>query len=103
MSNKPEWLMGPSPFRGEVNDAFIGLLKKTRFGEYIRRSGQGLTLILADFVDDPRYDGGSEYDVRFRETGGRNVGHIVPDGHGGQTHTFASNGTAGRATVARLA
>jgi hypothetical protein len=78
MSNKPEWLMGPSPFRGEVNDAFIGLLKKTRFGEYIRRSGQGLTLILADFVDDPRYDGGSEYDVRFRETGDGTWGISFP-------------------------
>lgn len=70
MSRKPEWIMGPSPFRGRVDDAFVAALKGSPFADFMRNRGSGITLTLADFFNDPRFDGGSEYDVNFRDLGG---------------------------------
>ena len=60
--------MGPSPFRGRVNDAFIAALKGSPFADFMRNRGSGITLTLADFFNDPRFDGGSDYDVFDPET-----------------------------------
>lgn len=70
MSQKPEWIMGPSPFRGKVNDAFVAALKGSPFADSMRNRGSSITLTLADFFNDPRFDGGSDYDVNFRDLGG---------------------------------
>lgn len=65
-AGKPQWILG-TPYRGKVNDAFIAKIKadpglKPLLYVDSRRTG---TLVLSDFFNDPKYNGGSEYDVYF--------------------------------------
>lgn len=61
----PEWVMD-KPFRGKVNDAFLDRIRAhPELKHVIMMSGRGYTLSLPDYFDDPRYNGGSEYDVYF--------------------------------------
>ena len=60
------WTM-TQPYRGEVDSAFIRAVKREFPDLY--SEGRVSLLVLADYFDDPRYNGGSEYDVTFRAIG----------------------------------
>lgn len=51
-------------FQGLVNQAFLdALVRHPTLRSMIHRSGRGWAVTMADLFYDPRYDGGSEYDV----------------------------------------
>ena len=56
------WTM-TKPYRGEVDSDFIRVVKREFPGLYLE--GRVSLLVLADYFDDPQYNGGSEYDVTF--------------------------------------
>ena len=80
-----EWTMN-RPFSGMVSDAFIARIKAhPELRQVFSTRGKNATLVLADYFDDPKYNGGSEYDVSFLQ---------VPDAglwrfNVGQTHGTA--------------
>lgn len=57
------------PNEAIVNGSFVkAILSHPTLKDLVYRRGSSqFTLFLADFVDDPRYNGGSEYDVDFRQ------------------------------------
>lgn len=60
------WKM-TQPYRGEVDGDFIRAVKREFPDLY--SEGRVSLLVLADYFDDPRYNGGPEYDVTFRAIG----------------------------------
>jgi hypothetical protein len=61
----PEWTMNRA-FSGMVTDAFIARIKRDpELRDVFSVRGKNATLFMADYFDDPDYDGGSEYDVEF--------------------------------------
>jgi len=84
---KPTWVMSKL-FSGEVNDAFVKAAKRAFPGLMVDGGSTGEVLVLADFFDDPRWNGGPEYDVYFRRLGPDRWSITVPATNGGKLKAF---------------